>query len=69
MHALPTQRSASQAGEIGLGSRFIQEDQLSWVQACLAASPLPSGSCYVRAVLLAGAECLFLYVRPISSSA
>lgn len=69
MDALPALGTASQAGQIGLGPRLVQKDQSGRVQGGLATTPLAAGSCYVRAVLLASPERLFLYVRPNFSSA
>ncbi len=58
-------RTTAEASEIGFGPRFIQENQLGRVQAGLPLPPETTGPRNVGAVLLAGAECLFLYVSPI----
>ena len=56
---------ATEAGHVGLGARFIQEDQPGRVKARLPLPPEPPRPGDVRAVLLAGAERLFLYVNSI----
>lgn len=64
MHALPSQCPAAQARHVGLGSGFIQEDQFCRIQPGLATFPFSADLRYVRPILFAGAECLFLYVIP-----
>jgi hypothetical protein len=64
VNPLPTGGASTQPTHVGLGSRFIQEDQFGRVEPRLLASPRTSRSRNVRAVLFAGAECLFLYVSP-----
>ena len=59
----------AQAGQIGLGARFVQEDQAGRVEAGLPVAPGPARPRDLRMVLLAGPECLFLYVSPIFFSA
>src|SRR5271154_7543838 len=54
---------STEAGHIGLGTRFIQKDQLGGVESRLPFAPEPARPGDVRAVLFAGAECLFLYVN------
>jgi hypothetical protein len=68
MDPLALERAAAQAGEVRLGARFIQKDQSRRVEARLPLAPEPARPCDVRTVLLAGAECLFLYVNPIFPS-
>ena len=68
MDALAPGRTTAQTGEIGLGPRFVQKNQLGRVQARLPFAPEPAGPGDVGTVLLAGAECLFLYVNPIFPS-
>ena len=65
MDAFPLGRTAAETGEIGLGARFIQKDQLGRIKARLLFAPAPTRPGDVGTVLLAGAECLFLYVSPI----
>jgi hypothetical protein len=59
---------ATQTGQVGFGSGFIEEDQARQVQRRLPPPPVPSCPGDVRPVLFAGAERLFLYVSPISSN-
>lgn len=65
---LTSWRSAAQASQIGLGSRFIEKDQPCRVEALLP--PLPGFACarQIGALLFAGSECLFLYVSAIFAS-
>ena len=65
MRPLAFERTAAEAGEVGLGARFVQEDQLGRVKARLPPPPKPTRPRNVGTVLFAGAECLFLYVNPI----
>jgi hypothetical protein len=65
MDALALEGASAQAGEVRFGTRFIQKDQLGRVKAPLPLAPEPARPGDVRTVLLAGAECLFLYVKPI----
>jgi hypothetical protein len=58
-------RTTAQTSEVGFGPRFIQKNQLGRIEARLPPAPETAGSGDVGAVLLAGAECLFLYVNPI----
>ena len=55
----------AEAGQVGFGPRFIQKDQLGRVKACLPLAPAAPRPGDVWTVLLAGTECLFLYVNPI----
>jgi len=68
MDALTLGRTAAAPGEVRLGARFIQKDQLGRVKARLPFPPAAPRPCDVWTVLLAGAECLFLYVSPIFAS-
>ena len=63
--ALAFKRTAIEASEVGFGTRFVQKDQLGRVKASLPLAPEPARPGNIGPVLLAGAECLFLYVRPI----
>jgi hypothetical protein len=65
MDALALEGASAPAGEVRFGTRFIQKDQLGRVKARLPLAPEPARPGDVRTVLLAGAECLFLYVNPI----
>jgi hypothetical protein len=58
-------RPAAQAGHIGLRPGFIDEDQPPGVDEPLIASPSFAVATYVRAILLARDEGLFLSVTPI----
>ena len=68
MDALTFGRTAAETGEVGLGTRFIQKDQRGRVKTRLLFAPAPTRPGDVWTVLLAGAECLFLYVSPIFPS-
>ena len=65
VNSLALERAPAEAGQIGLRARFIQKDQPGRVKARLPLAPETTRPGDVRTVLLAGAECLFLYVRPI----
>lgn len=65
MQTLTTRSASAQTGQVGLGTRFIQKDQLRRVEARLLATPGATGLGDIRPVLLTGPESLFLYVRPI----
>ena len=58
-------RPAAQAGHIGLGPGFIDEDQPPGVDEALIGSPSVAVATYVRAILLACDKGLFLAVTPI----
>lgn len=62
-------RPAPQACHVGLGCRFIQENQVAGVALAELALPGVSGGGDFRAALLAGAERLFLYVMSMSTNA
>ena|ERR1700710_1116598 len=64
MDSLALERPSTQTGHVGLGARFIQEDQLGRVEARLALAPEAARPRDVGTVLFTGAECLFLYVNP-----
>ena len=65
MDAFAFGRPPAEAGQVGLGPRFIQKDQLGRVKARLPLAPAAPRPGDVRTVLLAGTEGLFLYVSPI----
>ena len=62
-------RTAAQAGQVGRGTRLVKEDQLGGIEARLVAPPCAARAGDIQAVLLAGAERLFLYVSPIFAKA
>ena len=64
----PLERPPAEPGQVGFGPRFVQKDQPGRVKARLLLAPEPTRPGDVRAVLLTGAECLFLYVSPILPS-
>jgi len=53
----------AQPGQVGFRPRFVEEDQAGRIEADLLPAPRPAGLRNVGAGLLAGVECLFLYVR------
>ena len=65
MDSLPLERPPAETGQVGLRARFIQKDQLGRVKASLPLAPETTRPRDVWTALLAGAECLFLYVKPI----
>ena len=65
VNTLALERPSAEPGEVGFGPRFVQKYQLGRVQPRLLFPPALPRTGDVRAILLAGAECLFLYVRPI----
>ena len=69
MNTLSFGSPTAQAGQVGLGTGFVQEDQPGRVKTGLPAPPEPARPGDVRTVLFTGAECLFLYVRPNVSKA
>jgi hypothetical protein len=68
MQALALGRPSPQAGHVGFGPGFVEEDQAGRVEGRLLADPPAAGLPDVGTVLLAGPESLFLYVRPIRSN-
>ena len=64
MNALPSQGATAQAGQVGRGAGLVQKDQFGGIEARLAAPPRAPRPRDVGAILLAGAERLFLYVSP-----
>ena len=67
MEALAFGGSSPQPGHVGFGPRFVQEDQAGRIEGRLLPDPAAAGLPDVGAVLFAGPESLFLYVRPIRS--
>ena len=65
MDSLALERAPAEAGQVCLGTRFIQKDQSGRVKARLPLAPETTRPRDIWPVLLAGAECLFLYVSPI----
>ena len=64
MDSLALERAPAEAGQVCLGTRFIQKDQSGRVKARLPLAPETTRPRDIWPVLLAGAECLFLYVIP-----
>jgi len=60
---------AAEPGQVGLGTRLVQKDQPGRVKTGLLAPPEVARPGDVGTILLAGAECLFLYVSPNFSKA
>jgi hypothetical protein len=69
VNPLTLERPAAQAGQVRLGTRFIQKNQPGRIKARLLLAPESARPGDVRTVLLTGAECLFLYVNPIFPNA
>ena len=69
MNTLSFGSPTAQAGQVGLGTGFVQEDQPGRVKTGLPAPPEPARPGDVRTVLFTGAERLFLYVSPNFSKA
>jgi hypothetical protein len=63
VHPLPPRCAAPQARHVRFRARFVDKDELGWVEPALALFPLPPGFGDVGAVLFAGPQRLFLYVR------
>ena len=63
--ALSLRRPAAKPGHVGLGPRLVDEDQTPGIDAALIVSPSFAVATYVRAILLARDEGLFLNVTPI----
>jgi hypothetical protein len=64
MDTLAALGAATTPGHVGFRARFIEEDQPRRIEAGLLSPPVPPRPPDVGAVLLAGAERLFLYVSP-----
>ena len=58
-------RPAVEPGHVGLGPGLVDEDQPRRIDALLMASPAPAVALYVRTILLARDERLFLSVTPM----
>ena len=69
MYPAAALRPPAQTGHVGLGPAFVDEDETRRVQSSLEPAPLPAGLQDIGAVLLAGAERLFLYVRSMDAKA
>ncbi len=69
MDTLSPLSAPTKPGQIRLGSRLIQKDQPGGIEAPLSPLPTSPGPCDIRTLLLAGMQCLFLYVSPNLSSA
>jgi len=66
---LPSRGASPQPRQVGFGRRFIQKHQRASGGLRKFTSPQLSRRSYVFPILLAGAECLFLYVRFIAARA
>jgi hypothetical protein len=62
-------RPPAQAGHVGLGPAFVDEDQPRRVEPALKPPPLLACLQDIGAVLLAGTERLFLYVSSMDANA
>ena len=69
MYPATALRSPSQAGHVGLGTAFVDKDEMRRVQSALEPAPLLAGLQDIGTVLLAGAKRLFLYVRSMDAKA
>ena len=67
MYPAAALRPPAQTGHVG--PAFVDEDETRRVQSSLEPAPLPAGLQDIGAVLLAGAERLFLYVRSMDARA
>lgn len=63
MHPFPAYRSPPEPGHVRLGAGFIQKHQGVGIERSTSAQPEPARSGYIRPLLFAGTESLFLYVR------
>ena len=63
--ALSLRRPAAKPGHVGLGPSLVDEDQTPGIDAALIGSPARAMAAYVRTILLARDEGLFLNVTPI----
>ena len=63
--ALSLRRPAAKAGHVGLRPGLVDEDQAPGIDEPLIGSPARAMAAYVRAILLARDEGLFLNVTPI----
>jgi hypothetical protein len=57
---LAARRPAVRAGHVGLGPGLVEEDQAGRIDAALILAPLRAPTAYVRAILLARDQRLFL---------
>lgn len=62
MHALIRRRPATQTGHVRFGPGFIKEHEARWIDLQGRLPPLFAVLAYVRPLLLAAGECLFLKV-------
>jgi hypothetical protein len=67
--ALPSRRPPTQAGHVGLGRRFVDEDEPAGGELTLPRSPLLPRDRDIGPVLFGCMESLFLYVSPKASRA
>ena len=52
MHALSARGTAPQAGQVGLGARFIQKDQFGWIRSRAGAAATPGAPAQCRGGLV-----------------
>ena len=65
MNPLALEGATASTSQVRLGTRFIQKNQACRIEARLPLAPAAARPGDVWTVLLAGMECLFLYVNPI----
>jgi hypothetical protein len=68
MKSFPTGAAAAQSRHVRFGRRLVEKDESGGYEPFLDLAPGPAGAGDVRSGLLGGAERLFLYVRPMSTS-
>jgi hypothetical protein len=68
MKSFPTRAAAAQSRHVRFGRRLVEKDEAGGNESFLNLAPDPAGAGDVRSGLFCGAERLFLYVRPISTS-
>jgi hypothetical protein len=68
MKSFPTGAAAAQSRHVRFGRRLVEKDESGGNESFLNLAPDPAGAGDVRSGLFCGAERLFLYVRPMSTS-
>ena len=69
VNAFSSLGATSQAGQVGLRARLVDEDESGGIPTQLSSPPRSARPRDVRAALFAGSERLFLYVSPNPSKA